>query len=164
MCRNQTQTQARWEYLSPTPEATQALARRLAQYLQAGDFLALCGELGSGKTCFVQGLAQGLPVPGRVSSPSFVLMHYHPGPLPLSHLDAYRVESAEEFRQLGADEYARLSVLALEWADRVPDLWPEEVLVINLSYAEGGRRIEFVGRGQRPALLVEELHQYDPRL
>lgn len=159
-----TEMAARWEYFSPTPETTQAVARRLAPRLQAGDFLALCGELGSGKTCFAQGLAAGLQVQGRVSSPSFVLMHYHPGALPLCHLDAYRVDSAEEFYQLGVDEYAHTSVMALEWADRVPDLWPAEVLVINLSYADSGRRLELIGRGARAAALVEELRKHDPSL
>jgi tRNA threonylcarbamoyladenosine biosynthesis protein TsaE len=151
-----------WVYYSVTPEATQSLARHLARLLRAGDFLALLGELGGGKTCFVQGLAEGLGVQGRVSSPTFVLLHYHPGPLPLVHLDAYRVASAEEFRDLGVEEYARTSVIALEWADRVPDLWPVEALTIRFAYAENGRRIEFAGRGERPRALVVELRQYDP--
>jgi tRNA threonylcarbamoyladenosine biosynthesis protein TsaE len=130
--------------------------------LCAGDFLALIGELGGGKTCFVQGLAEGLGVQGRVSSPTFVLLHYHPGPLPLVHLDAYRVASAEELRDLGVEEYARTSVIALEWADRIPDLWPADTLIIRFGYAEGGRRLEFTARGERPAALVEELRQHDP--
>ena len=148
-----------WAYSSSSPEATQALARSLATLLQPGDFLALVGELGGGKTCFVQGLAAGLGVQGRVSSPTFVLLHYHPGPLPLCHLDAYRVGSAEELRDLGVDDYARTSVLAVEWADRVPDLWPAETLVINFAYDDGGRRLEFAPRGQRPAELVERVRQ-----
>ncbi len=154
-------TQARHTLVTATAEDTRALARWLAGRLQAGDFLALCGDLGSGKTCFVQGLAEGLGVQGRVSSPTFVLLHYHPGPLPLLHLDAYRVGSGAEFRDLGVDEYARTCVIALEWADRVPDLWPAEVLAINFAYADGGRRLEFVGRGLRPTALVEELRRHD---
>jgi tRNA threonylcarbamoyladenosine biosynthesis protein TsaE len=151
-----------WVYYSLSAETTRALARQWAVSLRAGDFLALIGELGGGKTCFVQGLAEGLEVAGRVSSPTFVLLHYHPGPLPLVHLDAYRVGTAEEFRELGVEEYARTSVIALEWADRVPELWPAEALVIRFGYAEGGRRIEFEGRGERPGALVEELRQHDP--
>lgn len=155
-------TGIRYALVTATAEETQALARWLAGQLQPGDFLALCGELGSGKTCFVQGLAEGLGVQGRVSSPTFVLLHYHPGPLPLLHLDAYRVGSGAEFRDLGVDDYARTCVIALEWADRVPDLWPAEVLVINFAYADSGRRLEFVARGARPTALVEELRRYDP--
>jgi len=96
-------------------------------------------------------------VHGRVSSPTFVLLHYHPGPVPLCHLDAYRVNSAEEFRDLGVDDYARTSAIALEWADRVPDLWPPDTLVIRFVYADGGRRLEFSARGERAAALLEGL-------
>ena len=135
------------------------MARRLAPGLRAGDFLALIGELGGGKTCFVQGLAEGLGAQGRVSSPTFVLLHYHPGPLPLCHLDAYRVASTEELRDLGVEDYARTSVIALEWADRVPDLWPAQALVLRFTYTPLGRQIEFTGRGERPMALVEELRQ-----
>ena len=149
-------------YYTRSAEETRALAQALAALLRSGDFLALIGELGGGKTCFVQGLAEGLGVQGRVSSPTFVLLHYHPGPLPLVHLDAYRVGSAEEFRELGVEEYARSGVIALEWADRVPDLWPAEALIIRFDYAGEGRQLEFQGRGARPAALVEELRQHDP--
>jgi tRNA threonylcarbamoyladenosine biosynthesis protein TsaE len=138
-------------------EATRALARRLAALLRPGDFLALCGELGAGKTTFVQGLAQGLGVAGRVSSPTFILLHAHPGPVPLCHLDAYRVHTTEELGDLGAEELAEAGVTALEWADRVPALWPPEVLIITLEYAGDGRRLHFEGRGPRPAALVQEL-------
>jgi tRNA threonylcarbamoyladenosine biosynthesis protein TsaE len=138
-------------------EATRELARRLARKLQAGDFLALIGELGAGKTTFAQGLAQGLGVRGRVSSPTFVLMHCHSGPLELCHLDAYRVSSGQELREAGAEEYLPSSVVALEWADRVPDFWPPEALIIELSYTETGRRVVLSGRGARPAAIVQEL-------
>ncbi|HEY3397913.1 MAG TPA: tRNA (adenosine(37)-N6)-threonylcarbamoyltransferase complex ATPase subunit type 1 TsaE [Armatimonadota bacterium] len=140
-----------------SPEQTRELARRLAAYLRPGDFLALCGELGGGKTCFVQGLAEGLGALGRVSSPTFVLLHYHPGPLPLCHLDAYRVASAEEFRDLGVDDYARTGVVALEWADRLPELWPAELLIVNFSYTADGRCLELSGRGERWSPVLEEL-------
>jgi tRNA threonylcarbamoyladenosine biosynthesis protein TsaE len=139
------------------PEATRALARRLAARLRPDDFLALCGELGAGKTTFVQGLAAGLGVEGRVSSPTFVLMHCHPGRLPLCHLDAYRVGCAEEFAELGVEDFAAAAVTVLEWADRLPELWPPEVLVVTLAYTDTGRRLEFEGRGPRLAALVEEL-------
>ncbi len=149
-----------WVYCSRSPEATRELGRRLAGLLQAGDFLALSGELGGGKTCFVQGLAEGLGVQGRVSSPTFVLLHYHPGRLPLLHLDAYRVGSGEELRDLGLDDYAKTSVIALEWADRAPELAPEEALGLRFEYAEEGRRITVSGRGGRVAALIEELQKH----
>lgn len=146
-----------WVYCSRSPQATRKLARRLAARLQAGDFLALSGQLGGGKTCFVQGLAEGLGVQGRVSSPTFVLLHYHPGPVPLLHLDAYRVSSGQELRDLGLDDYMDRCVVVLEWADRVPELVPEEALSLRFEYAEQGRHIILSGRGERAAALIEEL-------
>ena len=104
---------ARAEVLVPSAEELQALAARLARDLAPGDFLALCGDLGSGKTCFVQGLARGLGVSWRVTSPTFVLLHLHPGTPPLCHLDAYRVGSAQELLDLGLEEYAETAVVAL---------------------------------------------------
>ena len=144
-------------YLTAGPEETQALARKLAALLRPGDFLALVGELGGGKTCFVQGLAEALGVQGRVGSPTFVLLHYHPGPLPLCHVDAYRVGSGEELRDLGLEDYARLGVIALEWADRVPEVCPPDALTISFAYADPGRRLEFSARGERSTALLEEI-------
>lgn len=141
-------------HATQTPEETQALARRLAPLLRPGDFLALIGELGGGKTCFVQGLAGGLGVQGRVSSPTFVLVHYHPGPIPLCHVDAYRI-GPEELHELGVDEYARTGVVAVEWADRVAAAWPPDVLILNFTYSDTGRRLECTARGERSAALLE---------
>lgn len=172
------------EYLTQSAEETRGLARQVAGKLEAGQFLALVGDLGAGKTTFVQGLAEGLGVTGRVSSPTFVLMHCHAGPVPLCHLDAYRVSSGEELRQAGAEEYLDNAVVVVEWADRVPDFWPAEALVVRVAYAqetgpcwkqaevrgngagssaaaEGMRRIVIEGRGERPAAIVRELDTDD---
>ena len=143
-------------FSSASPEETRALAGRLSALLRPGDFLALSGDLGAGKTCFVQGLAAGLHVEGRVSSPTFVLLHYHPGPLPLCHLDAYRLDSAEELELLGLADYAADSVIALEWAERVPEAVPAEALLLHLSFAGEGRVLEITARGARPTRLLEE--------
>lgn len=152
-----TPPRARCTLEAPDAEATRALGRRLAALLRPGDFLALCGDLGAGKTTFVQGLAEGLGVTGRVCSPTFILLHAHPGPIPLCHLDAYRVASAEQLRDLGADDLAERGVTALEWADRVPALWPPELLLLTLEYDGEGRRLHLEGRGAHPAAVVREL-------
>ena len=145
------------KFLTEDAPETRDLAQRLAERLQAGDFVALIGELGAGKTTFAQGLAAGLGVTGRVSSPTFVLMHCHPGPLPLCHVDAYRVATGQELREAGVEEYADAAVTAVEWADRVPDFWPPEVIVVNLAYTDTTRRVELTGRGSRLAAVVREL-------
>ena len=75
---------------------TQELGERLGRVLQAGDCVALVGELGAGKTAFVQGLARGLGVGGRVASPTFTIVNEHDGRVPLFHVDFYRLEHADE--------------------------------------------------------------------
>ncbi len=106
---------------------TEALGRELAQALKPGDVLALHGELGAGKTCFVRGLAQGLNVQGPVSSPTFTLLNEYPGPLPLYHFDLYRLKSAAELEDLGYEEYfGSQGICVLEWAEKAALLLPEE--------------------------------------
>ena len=134
-------------------EQTRQLAARLAALLRAGDFIALIGPLGAGKTCFVQGLGEGLHVEGQVRSPTFVLMRIHKGPVPLCHADAYRLESAEELIDLGLDE----TVVALEWADRVSGALPAERIQVEISYEEEGRTLGIRGLGPRAAGIVGEL-------
>ncbi len=140
-----------------SPAETKLWAGRLAGYLRAGDFVALCGPLGAGKTCFVQGLGAGLGIKSRITSPTFVIIRYHRGPLSLCHADAYRVQSPQELEEAGLLEYLADSVVALEWAEQVPEVWPDQYIVVRLSFANGGRRLELSGRGQRPNQIISEL-------
>jgi len=140
-----------------SPADTRLWAAHLAAYLQAGDFVALCGPLGSGKTCFVQGLGAGLGIDGRITSPTFIIIRHHRGPLPLCHADAYRLNSSEELEAAGLLEYLSDSVVALEWADQVPEIWPEHYFLVTLSFAGKGRRLELSGHGQRPRQVISEL-------
>ena len=140
-----------------SPAETQALAAKLGQRLRVGDFIALCGPLGAGKTCFVQGLGTGLEVSGRITSPTFIIMRHHPGPVPLCHADAYRISTAQELEEAGLTEMAEQSVLALEWAEKVSEIWPDELWIVSIEYDESGRSIELIGRGRRPAAIIGEL-------
>jgi tRNA threonylcarbamoyladenosine biosynthesis protein TsaE len=145
-----------WEVITECEEETEALGERLAPLLQPGDVLALSGELGAGKTCLVRGLARGLGVDETtVASPSFTLLHEYEGRLPLYHLDCYRLDDPEAIGELGLEDYyAAPGVLAIEWAERVPDL-PEERLDIGISWvSENRRRIRLAARGP----LAERLH------
>ncbi|MBM3500545.1 MAG: tRNA (adenosine(37)-N6)-threonylcarbamoyltransferase complex ATPase subunit type 1 TsaE [Armatimonadetes bacterium] len=143
---------------STSPNMTRRIAARLARLLRAGDLLALSGPLGAGKTCFVQGLAEGLGLRQVVSSPSFVLAKHYPGPVGLLHVDAYRLETPEEFWDLGLQEQTAESVAAVEWAERVDAALPEERIDAALGDAGGDRRtIELTGRGARPAEIVAVL-------
>jgi tRNA threonylcarbamoyladenosine biosynthesis protein TsaE len=110
-------------FISHSADETAQLGERWGRSADAGTILGLAGDLGSGKTQFVIGLARGLGVKERVQSPTFALVHqYGSGRLPLAHLDLYRLETAEQIRGAGLDEffYDPPGVVVVEWCDRWP--------------------------------------------
>ena len=121
---------------------TERLGRALADCLPPGAVVALCGELGAGKTRLVQAVAAACGVDRRdVVSPTFVLVHEYVGDRPIYHLDAFRLRDADEFAQLGADEYfGPPNLVFVEWADRVRECLPGDRLEIAISLREGTRR------------------------
>jgi tRNA threonylcarbamoyladenosine biosynthesis protein TsaE len=124
-------------------EETAAVGRELAATLSAGDVVLLYGDLGAGKTAFVRGLAEGLGVSrDEVSSPTFTLIQeYRGGRLPLFHVDLYRIEDPREFDELGLDEIAEGGVLAIEWAERLPQP-PQDAVRVSITHAgESERRV-----------------------
>lgn len=143
---------------SASPEETRSLAARLGDLLQPGDVVALLGELGSGKTEFVRGLAEGLMVPPEtpVSSPSFVLAHEYPGRLPLVHLDLYRLEGLPPELIPDLEDYLLGNrVAAVEWAERLEGLLPASYLEVLLEVTgETARDITLTGHGPRGEALV----------
>jgi tRNA threonylcarbamoyladenosine biosynthesis protein TsaE len=146
--------------ISHSPEETRALAARLGLLLESGDVVALNGELGSGKTEFVHGLAQGLDVPPNlVASPSFTLVHEYPGRLTLVHLDLYRLEDLPPAMLPDLEEYlAGPQVVAVEWARRLAPLLPGDYLEVDLEITgETQRRLTFTGHGPRSRELVRHL-------
>ena len=127
-------------------EETQALGERLGKLLSAGDVLGLEGDLGAGKTCFVQGLARGLGVDPtrRIGSPTFTLVHEYAGTqFPIYHFDFYRLKVAAEATQYGLDDYLfGEGVSLIEWADRFPELLPPRTRWVHLaSTSESSRSI-----------------------
>ena len=148
-------------YVSASPEETRALGEALGGYACAGDLIALIGELGSGKTLFVGGLARGLGVDAAayVSSPTFTIMHRYLGRLPLYHIDLYRIDTPEAFFALGLEEYLEGDgMAAVEWADHGWGLLPKERLTVRLRHTGlDTRAIELVPAGDRYLKLVREL-------
>jgi tRNA threonylcarbamoyladenosine biosynthesis protein TsaE len=143
-----------------SPEETRALGVRLGRALAAGDVVTLIGPLGSGKTTFAQGLAEGLEVPAdrHVASPTFALINEHPGRVPFVHADFYRVERADELRELGLEEAYDRAATALEWADRFPQAVPADHLEIVFTAPPGGGRLLTVqATGPRAARLLPAL-------
>jgi tRNA threonylcarbamoyladenosine biosynthesis protein TsaE len=122
-------------------EETADVGRRLASTLDRGSVLLLVGDLGAGKTALVRGLAEGLGVTGdEVSSPTFTLMQeYRGGRVPLIHVDLYRLNDAREIDELGLEELGLDSVLAIEWAEKLPRPIAEAVEV-RIDHGDGDER------------------------
>lgn len=120
------------------PDATRAVASVVARYLEAGDVVALTGELGAGKTCFVQGAAAGLGVEVQVTSPTFVLVRNYRGRLPVVHCDVYRLDRLGDVLELGDEVLAPDVVTFVEWGDAVASLLPPDHLEVELTSLEVG--------------------------
>ena len=115
-----------------TADETQKLGQTIGRWIEQPLVIALTGDLGSGKTAFVQGLAVGLEVPGQyyITSPTFTLINEYPGRLPLFHIDLYRLDDSSDLQDIGLDELLYdQAVFAIEWAEKMtddclPDIWP----------------------------------------
>lgn len=133
------------EVVSHSAGDTQRLGRLLGEQAWPGEVLLLVGELGAGKTCLAQGVAQGLGITEPVLSPSFVILRQYTGRFPMYHIDLYRMERLEEVADLGLDDYLFGDGLTLvEWAERGSGLFPPQHLLIEM---------EFVSETQRRLLL-----------
>jgi tRNA threonylcarbamoyladenosine biosynthesis protein TsaE len=124
----------------------------MAASLKAGDIVALHGDLGAGKTCFIRGLARGLGVTRTVHSPTFTLINEYPGRLTLYHMDLYRIRNADEALDFGLDDYLfGNGVCAIEWAERIARLLPPETIRVTLAMGgtEDERHIEIADPGFR---------------
>lgn len=133
-------------FISVSAAETKAAGARLAEKIQAGDVVALVGDLGAGKTQFVKGLAKGLGSKEMVTSPTFTLMHeYQSKRVPIYHFDFYRIESLAALRAIGFDEIVfGDGVSVIEWADRFADAIPPRARWIKFEIvSDDQRRILF---------------------
>ena len=130
-------------FISNSPAETEAIARQIAEDVAAGSVLALKGELGSGKTLFTQAVVAGLKSDATVTSPTFTIVHEYPrGRLPVYHFDFFRLENVESAVRLGLEEYFFSDgVSVIEWADRFPDLIPEQARWISFEIKSERQRI-----------------------
>lgn len=125
-------------HVSASPEATRRIASKLALSLRPGDVILLRGDLGSGKTEFVKGLAEGLAASEPVTSPTFALMNVYEGSMTIYHFDLYRLESPEELEGIGFNEYMNeKGVAVVEWPDRFPSEMPDEYIRVDLRAGAG---------------------------
>ena len=140
------------------PAETRKLGERLGRLLRAGDVILLAGELGAGKTTFVQGLARGMGYAGSVSSKSFVLLGEYAGRVKLYHADLYRLESPEQVQELALEEVCSDGALAVEWPERAEGVLPPEHLQVQFEVTgENSRTLRLEARGGRARELVHTL-------
>lgn len=117
-----------------SPEETKKFGEKLAKKLKPGEVVAFFGPLGSGKTCLIQGICQGLNVANPVTSPCFVIINEYPGKIKVYHFDLYRLERIEELYELGYEEYFYGDgVCLVEWAEKAKSLLPEKRIEIQLK-------------------------------
>lgn len=122
------------EYVSNSPAETEALGAALAGRLKPGAVVAFSGDLGAGKTAFVRGMARGLGIPERVTSPTFTIVNeYEGGRLPLFHFDMYRLGSSDELFDIGWEDYlVRGGVCAVEWSENVSDALEGDCIRVDI--------------------------------
>lgn len=148
-----------------SPDETESLGFIIGRLLHGGEVLALIGDLGVGKTVLVRGMVAGLDMPAEsVTSPTFLIVHEYQGRLPIIHIDMYRLQRVEEVESIGLADYLRTDVVvAIEWADRFPQLLPEDRLELKFSHrtrTTRSLRVEARGTSSRSlfARIKSEMH------
>ena len=136
------------------------IGKGIGSFLRSGDVVALAGDLGTGKTQFIKGLAAGMGVgkPTYISSPSFTLINEYPGKVAFYHIDLFRLRSEKEAEELGLEEYFQSEgITAIEWADKIPSLLPKENLWVHIHYTgKNTRSIEMIPKGKRYEELIKK--------
>ena len=152
----------KYEMVSISPTTTMNLGKKIGQHLEPGSVIALIGELGCGKTLLTRGICRGLNVPERqVNSPTFVLVNEYRGRLPVFHIDLYRLSGIDDGFEIGITDYflrAREGVMIIEWAEKILDLLPPDLLKIEFDIiSDRKRRILFSSTSRKCAGLFREL-------
>jgi tRNA threonylcarbamoyladenosine biosynthesis protein TsaE len=146
------------DFFSRSPEQTRSIGMRLGGELQAGDVVCLQGNLGAGKTTFVQGIAKGWGSLDSVSSPTFIIVNVYrrADQSQLFHMDAYRLDSTAEAEELDLDSMLSQGPLLIEWPERINGLVPNERLWVQLEHIdEEEREMKFKSSGKRYDGLLE---------
>jgi tRNA threonylcarbamoyladenosine biosynthesis protein TsaE len=148
---------------SKSASETVRLGRNIGSRLLPGDVVALVGELGAGKTQLIKGLAAGAGIrnPTYISSPSFTLINEYPGKITFYHIDLFRLSKENEAEELGMEDYIQgKGITAIEWADRIPSLLPEELLLIRIAYTgKNTRSLEISGKGKRYLKMIDQFQR-----
>ena len=149
--------------ITKSPEETKNLGKDVSKLVKTGDILAFYGELGAGKTCFIQGISLGLEVKDYVTSPSFTIINEYQGKVPIYHFDLFRLNNVEEILELGYEEYFYGEGLTvIEWAEKIEQLLPKEHLKIDIKFKyRYERTISFISQGDRFNKFLKELSKIE---
>ena len=149
--------------ITKSPEETKNLGKEVGKLAKLGDLLAFYGELGAGKTCFIQGISQGLEVKDYVTSPSFTIINEYQGKIPIFHFDLFRLNNAEEILELSYKEYFYGEGLTvIEWAEKIERFLPKEHLKIAIKFKDRYQRtISFIPQGDRFNNFLGELSRIE---
>lgn len=152
---------ASWSVLTRSARQTMSWGSRLGRLLKGGEIIALIGELGAGKTCFVRGVTSGLDVGEKawIRSPSFTLINEYHGRLPVYHIDLYRVEGRAQLEGLNLREYLYSDGASLiEWFEHLPADEVDEYLEVRIAYVNSSKReLTFTSHGERYEKIIEIL-------
>lgn len=122
------------KFFTKSEQETEALGASLAKQLSPGSVIAFYGDLGAGKTAFVRGLAKGLGLSSRVSSPTFTIVNEYQGQIPLFHFDMYRLSSADELFDIGWEDYlSRGGICAVEWSENVDGAFDADTIFVRIE-------------------------------
>jgi tRNA threonylcarbamoyladenosine biosynthesis protein TsaE len=147
-------------YITRDARETMKLGEDLGKLLSSGDFLALKGDLGAGKTAFTKGIAKGLGVTDEITSPTFTIIHEYQGDTRLIHIDTYRLDHPQELEDIGFNDYLSEGVVVMEWADRVRNLLPRKVLWVCFEIlAEDRRKITIISDSRYYDEILGELSE-----
>jgi tRNA threonylcarbamoyladenosine biosynthesis protein TsaE len=153
-------TQGFLQIITHSPEETKLWGERLGKLLEPGALICLIGELGTGKTCFIQGLSKGVGVKEHqyVASPTFVMMMEHEGRMPFYHFDLYRLEDPEELMELGCLDFIYgQGVAAVEWAEKAPEIFTGERIEIYLErLSDNERSLNLIPVGMKSRKILRE--------
>ena len=135
-------------FLSKSESETEAIGADFARGLPGGTVVAMYGELGAGKTAFVRGMARGMGLDCRVSSPTFTIVNEYPGKRELIHFDMYRLSSADELFDIGWEDYlSRGAVCAVEWSENVSDAFFGDEITVRIEKSGENERIITIEEG-----------------
>ena len=149
--------------ITRSPEETKNLGEEIGKLAKSGDLLAFYGELGAGKTCFIQGISRGLEVKDYVTSHSFTIINEYTGTIPIFHFDLFKLSKVEEILELSYKEYFYGEGLTvIEWAEKIEQFLPKEHLKIDIKFKDRYQRIiSFIPQGDRFNNFLVELSRIE---